>query len=94
MVFKARFVQRFANRGDLTVLRGGRRDDVGARFRGLHRLNAEVLDGEVVVDGVALQDAAVTVAGVLAETDVRNHHQLRGGFLDDAHHARHHAVFL
>ena len=70
-------VERAANRRHLAVLGRRRRDDVGPRLGSRHGLNAEIADGQVVVDGVTLEDAAMPVRGVLAEADIGNHHHLR-----------------
>jgi len=65
------FVQRAADRADAPVHHVARRDQIGAR-RGIRdRRAGEEGKRAVVVDLVPVQDSAVAVVGVLAETDVR-----------------------
>ena len=70
----------------LAVHHRRRRDDVSARLGLAHGRPGQQLQGRVVVDAAIVDDeAAVAVVGVLAEADVRNHGDIRGGLLDDAH---------
>ena len=69
-------------------------DDVGAGLGVAHRLPGQQLEGGVVEDAVALDDAAVAVVGVLAEADVGDHAHLRDRVLDGADGLLHHPVVV
>ena len=68
------------------------RDDVSARPRQGNRLPGQVVEGRIVGHLIAIEDAAMTVVGVLAETDVDDQSQLRYRLLDRAQCPLHDAV--
>ena len=64
--------QRFANRADAAVHHVARRDHVGTGLDVTHGCADEQVERRVVVDLLAVEHPAVSVRGVLAETDVRD----------------------
>ncbi len=87
-VLRAVAVQCAANRRDASVHHIGGRDDVGPCRRVGAGDPAEELDGRIVFDrAVSVQDAAVTVIGVLAAAEIGDDDHLRHRLLDRANRA-------
>ena len=89
---EAALVERLADRGDAAIHHVRRRDEVGAGHRVRQRRLRELLDGDVVEDLVALDDAAVAVRGVFAEADVGHHEQVAHLALERAHRGLHRRI--
>ncbi len=81
-VFEFVLVEFFADGGDATVHHVGRSDDVGAGAGMGQGLLGEDGDGGVIGDVAVLDDAAVTVVGVLAKADVGDDEKFQVGFAD------------
>src|SRR6266478_3956790 len=81
-VFEFVFVEFFADGGDASVHHVGRSDDVGAGAGMGQGLLGKNGDGGVVGNVAVLDDAAVTVIGVLAKANVGDDEKFEIGFAD------------
>ena len=85
MLHEAIAVERLADGVDAAIHHVGRRDEIGAGVRVRERGLGDELQRAIVVDLAIDHDAAVSVGGVLAETDVGNDDEIRIGVLQHAH---------